>query len=763
MKISVYPYSGSKNHGCEALARSLARELSGHKLSLFSKNPSEDYAYGLEQLYSIDTMHIDLFKNPDLFHCTKLSCENNSRSWHDLEFYNVIHSDCDVAVCTGGDEYCYPSQPPKLAYINQFFQNRHIPTMLWGCSIEPSLLQNKDIISDLKSYNAITSRESISYHALKEAGIDNVEFSADPAFLLPSAPVKLPKRFLPHNTIGINCSPLVISRESEDGIILKNYIHLINWLLKNTKMNIALIPHVVWDDNDDRAPAAYLANVFRHSRRICMIDDCNCMELKGFISQLRFLICARTHASIAAYSNSIPTLVVGYSVKSRGIAQDLFGSYDNYVLASSEISQEDDLLNKFIWIYENEYKIKDILNTVLPKYLETIKVSTDLVNSLKSKSLHQPSVLNITDKKSCCGCHACHNICPVQAIQMESDEEGFLYPKINADICISCGKCADVCPITSYFPPADTMPKAYAAYSRDDTVRTNSSSGGIFYHLAEAVIKQNGYVFGAQFSSNYEVVHDSIHTINDICKLQTSKYVQSKIQTSYADAEALLKKDVPVLFTGTPCQIYGLKKYLNKDYPSLYTQDFICHGVPSPLFLQYYMKTVNLKFDSPAEQINFHDKITGWYNFSFSASNSKEVFTNYYEDDLYMKLFLHNSILRPSCYECRFRNVSRISDITLADFWGIDMLDKTMYDDMGTSLVLLQNDKGVDLFQKIFPFITHKGMPLQESITPNPSAYSSPSMPCNRKYLFDLLPDENMQTIVDIALSDSIPYNIFKQ
>ena len=128
-----------------------------------------------------------------------------------------------------------------------------------------------------------------------------------------------------------------------------------------------------------------------------------------------------------------------------------------------------------------------------------------------------------------------------------------------------------------------------------------------------------------------------------------------------------------------------------------------------------------------------------------------------------MKLFLHNSILRPSCYECRFKNVSRISDITLADFWGIDTLDKTMYDDQGTSLVLIQNEKGSELFQRISPYITHKSMPLQESIIPNPSAYSSPSMPCNRKYLFDMLPDESFPALVDTALSGSIPYDLYKR
>lgn len=582
-------------------------------------------------------MHLDVYKNPDLFHFTKLACENNSLPWHELEFYNVLHSECDIAICTGGDEYCYPSQPPKLAYINRFFHHRNIPTMLWGCSIEPSLLKNQDIIDDLNRYNAITVRESISFNAMKSAGIKNIRFSADPAFLLPTATVKLPKRFLPHNTVGINCSPLIISCEKKEGIIIENYINLIKWILTNTDMNIALIPHVVWDNNDDRAPAAFLAKTFKYSRRICVIDDCNCMELKGYISQLRFLVCARTHASIAAYSNAIPTLVVGYSVKSRGIAKDLFGSYENYILSAQNILHSDDLTKKFIELYKNEAYIKDTLQRVLPDYINTINVSTNLVDTLKGSNVHAPTILKITDKKKCCGCHACYNICPTHAIQMQDDEEGFLYPKINNNLCIKCGRCFNVCPITHYFPPKKTMPKAYAAYSNSSSNRKNSSSGGIFYHLAESIIREGGTVFGAQFTSKHKVIHTHISTLEDIPKLQASKYVQSDIQTSYRETELLLKKGQLVLFTGTPCQIYGLKSYLNKDYSNLYTQDFICHGVPSPLFFKHYLDMINTqKFNSPMQKINFRDKATGWYNYSFTVSNNMESFTNCYRDDLYM-------------------------------------------------------------------------------------------------------------------------------
>ena len=182
--------------------------------------------------------------------------------------------------------------------------------------------------------------------------------------------MKLPKGFIENNTVGINLSPLVIKKENSDGITLKNYENLIEHIIENTDMNIALIPHVVWEHNDDREPLRYLYDKFKNTNRVVMIEDANCVELKGYISKCRFFIGARTHATIAAYSTCVPTLVVGYSVKARGIAKDLFGTYENYVLPVQELKKENDLLDSFKWIYSNESNIKERLDKFIHSYKE---------------------------------------------------------------------------------------------------------------------------------------------------------------------------------------------------------------------------------------------------------------------------------------------------------------------------------------------------------------------------------------------------------
>ena len=240
-------------------------------------------------------------------------------------------------------------------------------TVLWGCSVEPKLLEDKKVANDLASYTKIITRESISYEALKKVN-ENTKLYPDPAFNLDKVELDLPDGFEENNTVGINLSPLIIRKEKKEGVTLENYTKLIEYILNNTNMKVALIPHVVWQDNDDREPLKELYNRFKDTNRIIMIDDCNCLELKGYISRCRLFIGARTHATIAAYSTCVPTLVVGYSVKAKGIAKDIFGTYENYVIPVQSLENSDDLINSFTWIYENEEKIKNHLTTFMPTY-----------------------------------------------------------------------------------------------------------------------------------------------------------------------------------------------------------------------------------------------------------------------------------------------------------------------------------------------------------------------------------------------------------
>ena len=227
----------------------------------------------------------------------------------------------------------------------------------------------------------ITARESITYNALKKIN-PNTILVADPAFGLKTAYAEIPSKFINKNMVGINLSPMVQKEEKISGIIMKNYEILIEHILKETDMAIALIPHVIWDDSDDRIPLMQLYERYKKSGRVLVIEDQNCSKLKYAISKCRFFVGARTHSTIAAYSSGIPTLVVGYSVKARGIARDLFGDEEQYSLSVQRLKETDELLKKFRWILENEELIKKQLNSKIPEVIKRALTAKEYVERL---------------------------------------------------------------------------------------------------------------------------------------------------------------------------------------------------------------------------------------------------------------------------------------------------------------------------------------------------------------------------------------------
>ena len=271
-----------------------------------------------------------------------------------------------LAFAIGGDTYCY-SDVQNHVELHKMYGEKAYKTVLWGCSVEPKLMEEPKIAKDIESYSLIVTRESISYEALNKVN-KNTKLYPDPAFNLDKVELDLPYGFKENDTIGINLSPLIVRKETYEGITMENYENLINYILKNTTSNIALIPHVIWESNDDREPLRELYDKFKKTDRVIMIDDCNCMELKGYISRCKLFIGARTHATIAAYSTCVPTLVVGYSVKARGIAKDIFGTYENYVLPVQNLKKDNDLVESFKWIYDRKDNIRDYLNNFMPDY-----------------------------------------------------------------------------------------------------------------------------------------------------------------------------------------------------------------------------------------------------------------------------------------------------------------------------------------------------------------------------------------------------------
>lgn len=304
---------------------------------------------------------------------------HDERIYYQTIYRNAIRKsgNTDLAIAIGGDNYCYKGFAEQFGVLNDMFASLKVPCILWGCSIDPHRI-DKYLIEYLNKYQLITVRESITYKALKENGIKNLYLIPDTAFKLKKIERELPKGFSPTNTVGINLSPLISSYESNKGITFANYEHLIAFILQHTDLNIVLIPHVVWSHNDDRTTLNKLYQQYKSSDRIILLEDCNAMELKGYISRCRFLIAARTHASIAGYSTGVPTLVVGYSVKAVGIASDLFGTAKNYVLPVNALSREEELTEAFIWLMKHEENIRNHYSQHLNNYIAGLNLIDEL-------------------------------------------------------------------------------------------------------------------------------------------------------------------------------------------------------------------------------------------------------------------------------------------------------------------------------------------------------------------------------------------------
>lgn len=391
-------------------------------------------------------------------------------------------------------------------------------------------------------------------------------------------------------------------------------------------------------------------------------------------------------------------------------------------------------------------------------------------------------MINIKEPKDCCGCNACAQRCPKHCIILTEDHEGFLYPKVNTELCIECGLCEKVCPVINQKPKKGPL-EVYAAINPDEQIRKESSSGGIFTLLAEKIIQENGVVFGARFDENWEVRHDYTETIEGLAVFRSSKYVQSRIEDNYLKAEKFLKEKRKVLFSGTPCQIAGLKKFLRKEYDNLLTVDFICHGVPSTKVWRMYLDEtcrnlikrgsssnfIDEGRRSYIEAINFRHKILGWKRSSFflklnsafiqSEKNTEGIFEPFSEN-AFMKAFLSDTILRPSCYQCPCKSGKSTSDITIADYWNIQQVLPEFDDDKGISLVLTNTSKGENIFSSCN--VIYKKTGYEESKGKNGGFHEKINIPLKREYFFTEINklDINLSQLIIQVTRKSFPYRI---
>lgn len=370
-------------------------------------------------------------------------------------------------------------------------------------------------------------------------------------------------------------------------------------------------------------------------------------------------------------------------------------------------------------LIENEQLASDRIYEVLNGHIDYNAVS-DKLNVLKKHSMqyitdslsgikaHKQTHIEIIDKHDCCGCSACADACPKRCIEMTPDSEGFVYPKVNTDNCISCGACLSVCPVKQYRKGNGSF-TAFAAYSKDEKIRRESTSGGVFTHIAEKIIENGGAVIGAAFDENFGVRHIVIDSKSELYRFRSSKYVQSDTLGIYRKTLELLNLGKTVLFSGTPCQIRALRAFLKTAYDNLICVDLFCHGVPSPKTWNRYLETANPD-KRKIENISFRDKRISWEKYSLTLSFDDGEKSDFWKDNPYSRGFGFSLFNRPFCSTCQLKSFPRISDITLGDLWKIDMIYPEMNDKKGISFVILNTEKGKKLFDSISNDLVSRGI-----------------------------------------------------
>ena len=340
-------------------------------------------------------------------------------------------------------------------------------------------------------------------------------------------------------------------------------------------------------------------------------------------------------------------------------------------------------------------------------------------------------MIKIKDKSLCTGCGACVQSCSLHCISMQKDEEGFYYPKVEEKVCIDCGNCESVCPCINSTPHSKEETDVWCVKHQNDRIRFNSSSGGAFSALAEYIIQQKGIVFGAAMSAdNCSAEHIAVQSFEEIERIRGSKYLQSSLGNTYVLTKEYLEQGRRVLFSGTPCQIKGLKLYLKKDFAHLICVDVICHGVPSQSLWAKYVEYLEKKLNAKIGSVNFRSKKYGWRDFGtgYFVNQEKQYFKFNFEDP-YFCMFNSNFCLRPSCYYCQSKDGESGADITLGDFWNVETVFPELSDNKGLSMVLLNSDRGRELFEAVKKnfWSTNKGLSNELARKCNPAIYKSQS------------------------------------
>ena len=746
-KILIYGVGPLSNRGCEALVNSTISQIDKNvSISLATFDYKNDKDNFDKRIKRVVNHHID--KESDFDDEQRKKIKEFDSIKYDYNNYESVYQkdvvkeieDSDLCIHIGGDNYCYGANN-WMYFVNDKAHELGKKTVLWGASLFDDITDLR-LVENLKKYDLLMLRERTSYNAVKRyIDEEKLLLVPDPAFSLNSKKVKLDSWYKGRKVLGLNLSPLTIKTDDNYNSI----IDFINYVLDNTDYSISLIPHVILKEVSDMIILNRIKDTFKDNDRVFLEKtDYNCNQVKYVISQCDMLIAARTHASIAAYSTFVPTLVLGYSVKSRGIAEDLFGSYKKYVIPNEDLNFEN-LVSCFEYIDSNKEKIKKILidkmDTIVPE-------AKDLFSKMKQRL----DVLNkkyICDKTKCSGCGACMNICPKDAIKFERDSEGFLYPTIDDKKCINCGACKNVCPILNEKKFDNKCIKCYAAKSKNIDIKMKSSSGGIFSHLALNVLHDNGVVYGACMD-NFSVKHIRISNEKELDKILGSKYVQSNVGFIYKEVLEDLNNGKKVLFSGVPCQIMGLRSFLKKNYENLYCVSVMCHGVMNEFVLNKRIDQFEKLYDTKIINIKFKSKKNGWEKSSIEYFSDRIDKVYYFNDDPLMFLYLNNYVLRDSCYNCSSKGlIGNGADIILGDYWGVNIVHNDMFDGNGVSCIIIKTDKGRKLFDNISGDLIITKTEYDDIIKYNGAFSDSVSKPLERNIVFNELQNNDIKIIYD--------------
>lgn len=372
-------------------------------------------------------------------------------------------------------------------------------------------------------------------------------------------------------------------------------------------------------------------------------------------------------------------------------------------------------------------------------------------------------MIEIKNKINCCGCGVCETVCPRKCLTLCQDEDGFNYPKINTDACIDCDACKKVCPILNIPTKSISLKRMYACSNYNHYLKMHSSSGGIFSLLANFVLQKSGVVFGVKFSDSYRFsLFTYIKSSHELLQLMGSKYIQARTEHIYRKVKEELSGGYPVLFSGTPCHVVALTNYLNRKYDNLYLVDISCHGVPSEKAWNRYLDCREVEVGAKVIQASFRSKESGWKNFSISTEFSNgahhaEIFTK----DSYGKAFTRRLLFRPSCEHCKFKGLNRYSDITLADFWGIDEISNQFNDDQGTSLVIAHTEKGVKLIDNIKEGAKIISVSQEQGTRRNPYLFRSVVPHSNKEKFFAAIDKEKFDELVEQYATEEFVFSDF--